>query len=217
MLLSNGMRLRGAVRVFRPQGEIAERFCARRRDLPVPRGRERDLHHQCPPPDRTGRGDPRIMSLASAEPAVDAVFTANRTGHRPAVSRDVPDGRVRPAPVRRLAGTGQKRRAYPGARSEHAGADRGLPAAAASTRSCRPTNRQEFAEKHDTDFAYEIPNLARFRANVFADRKGRGAVFRVIPSEILTAEKLGLSQHILNLCKLNKGLVLVTGPTGSGK
>ena len=79
------------------------------------------------------------------------------------------------------------------------------------------TNRQEFAERHDTDFAYEIPKLARFRANVFADRKGRGAVFRVIPSDILTAEKLGLSPHILNLCKLNKGLVLVTGPTGSGK
>ena len=80
-----------------------------------------------------------------------------------------------------------------------------------------PKNREEFAQHHDTDFAYEIPNLARFRANVFADRKGRGAVFRVIPSQILTAEKLGLSPHILNLCKLNKGLVLVTGPTGSGK
>ncbi len=80
-----------------------------------------------------------------------------------------------------------------------------------------PINRQEFAERHDTDFAYEIPKLARFRANVFADRKGRGACFRVIPSDILSAEKLGLSQHILNLCKLNKGLVLVTGPTGSGK
>ena len=79
------------------------------------------------------------------------------------------------------------------------------------------TNREEFAAQHDTDFAYEIPGLARFRANVFADRKGRGAVFRVIPTNILTAEKLGLSQHILNLCKLNKGLVLVTGPTGSGK
>jgi len=78
-------------------------------------------------------------------------------------------------------------------------------------------NRQEFAAKHDTDFAYEVQNLARFRANVFADRNGRGAVFRVIPTEILTAEKLGLSPHILNLCKLNKGLVLVTGPTGSGK
>ncbi len=78
-------------------------------------------------------------------------------------------------------------------------------------------NRQEFAERHDTDFAYEIPGLARFRANLFADRKGHGAVFRVIPSKILTAEQLGLSPAILNLCRLNKGLVLVTGPTGSGK
>src|SRR6476660_681644 len=78
-------------------------------------------------------------------------------------------------------------------------------------------NKTEFAERRDTDFAYEIPGLARFRANVFMDRKGCGAVFRVIPSSILTAEGLGLSQYILNLCKLNKGLVLVTGPTGSGK
>jgi twitching motility protein PilT len=78
-------------------------------------------------------------------------------------------------------------------------------------------NKHEFAERHDTDFAYEIPGLARFRANVFMDRKGRGAVFRVIPTKILTAEALGLSGHILQLCRLNKGLVLVTGPTGSGK
>ena len=78
-------------------------------------------------------------------------------------------------------------------------------------------NKAEFAERMDTDFAYEIPGLARFRANIFMDRKGRGAVFRVIPSKILTAEQLGLSPAILNLCKLNKGLVVVTGPTGSGK
>jgi twitching motility protein PilT len=78
-------------------------------------------------------------------------------------------------------------------------------------------NREEFAHRHDTDFAYEIEGLARFRANRFADRRGPGAVFRVIPSKILTAEQLGLSQSILNLCALNKGLVLVTGPTGSGK
>jgi twitching motility protein PilT len=78
-------------------------------------------------------------------------------------------------------------------------------------------NRAEFERRHDTDFAYEIPGLARFRANIFMDRKGRGAVFRVIPSKILTAEDLGLSSHILQLCRLNKGLVLVTGPTGSGK
>jgi twitching motility protein PilT len=78
-------------------------------------------------------------------------------------------------------------------------------------------NRAEFERRHDTDFAYEIAGLGRFRANVFMDRKGRGAVFRVIPSKILTAEDLGLSPHILQLCRLNKGLVLVTGPTGSGK
>ena len=78
-------------------------------------------------------------------------------------------------------------------------------------------NQAEFEARHDTDFAYEISGLARFRANVFRDRQGVGAVFRVIPSKILTAEQLGLSSHILDLCKLTKGLVLVTGPTGSGK
>ena len=79
------------------------------------------------------------------------------------------------------------------------------------------TNRVEYDRRHDTDFAYEIKGLARFRANMFLDRKGPGAVFRVIPAKILTAEQLGLSPHILQLCKLTKGLVLVTGPTGSGK
>jgi len=78
-------------------------------------------------------------------------------------------------------------------------------------------NRKEFAERHDTDFAYEITGLARFRANIFMDRKGPGAVFRIIPANILTAEQLGLSPAILQLCRLHKGLVLVTGPTGSGK
>jgi twitching motility protein PilT len=79
------------------------------------------------------------------------------------------------------------------------------------------SNRDEFGRRNDTDFAYEIKGLARFRANMFLDRKGRGAVFRVIPAKILSAEDLGLSPHILKLCKLSKGLVLVTGPTGSGK
>ncbi|MBY0492936.1 MAG: type IV pilus twitching motility protein PilT [Cyanobacteria bacterium] len=78
-------------------------------------------------------------------------------------------------------------------------------------------NQDEFARRNDTDFAYEIKGLGRFRANVFLDRKGRGAVFRVIPAKILSAEDLGLSPAILKLCKLNKGLILVTGPTGSGK
>jgi twitching motility protein PilT len=78
-------------------------------------------------------------------------------------------------------------------------------------------NLKEFAEVNDTDFAHEIAGLARFRANIFRDRKGWGAVFRMIPSEILTAEQLGLPKPILELCDLMKGLVLVTGPTGSGK
>ncbi len=78
-------------------------------------------------------------------------------------------------------------------------------------------NWQEFVETNDTDFAYEVPGLARFRGNLFRDRKGLGAVFRIIPSKILTAEQLGLSDKVLELCQMTKGLVLVTGPTGSGK
>ena len=78
-------------------------------------------------------------------------------------------------------------------------------------------NCEEFKRRHDTDFAYDMPGLARFRCNFFMDRKGMGGVFRVIPSRIITAEEMGLSKEILQLCKLPKGLVLVTGPTGSGK
>ncbi|HQZ95727.1 MAG TPA: PilT/PilU family type 4a pilus ATPase [Pyrinomonadaceae bacterium] len=80
-----------------------------------------------------------------------------------------------------------------------------------------PNNQEEFARRNDTDFAYEVPGLARFRCNIFMDRKGMGAVFRIIPSKILTAEQLGLSKAIMDLCNLSKGLVVVTGPTGSGK
>jgi twitching motility protein PilT len=77
-------------------------------------------------------------------------------------------------------------------------------------------NREEWHAKKDTDFAHETP-AARFRANVFADRRGIGAVFRQIPNTILPAEEMGLSKAVLDLCGLTKGLVLVTGPTGSGK
>jgi twitching motility protein PilT len=78
-------------------------------------------------------------------------------------------------------------------------------------------NRLEFAERNDTDFAYEIEGVARFRANAMKERKGPGAVFRVIPANVVTVEQLGVSQEVQNLCHLTKGLVLVTGPTGSGK
>jgi len=77
-------------------------------------------------------------------------------------------------------------------------------------------NKEQWEKKHDTDFAYELP-AARFRVNVFADRKGIGAVLRQIPNTIRSAEEMGLSKQILDLCFLSKGLVLVTGPTGSGK
>jgi twitching motility protein PilT len=78
-------------------------------------------------------------------------------------------------------------------------------------------NAAQFEDIHDTDYAHEIPGVARFRVNIFMDRFGMGSVFRQIPVEIVTAEKLGLSKEVLDLCFLSKGLVLVTGPTGSGK
>ncbi len=79
------------------------------------------------------------------------------------------------------------------------------------------TNREQFEREHDTDFAYELPGKARFRANLFMDHRGPGAVFRQIPNDILTCDQLGLPKAVRDLCFLSKGLVLVTGPTGSGK
>ncbi len=74
-----------------------------------------------------------------------------------------------------------------------------------------------FEEAGDVDFAYEIPGLARYRANFFQQNNGIGAVFREIPSTILTCDQLGLPHVIKRLATLPRGLVLVTGPTGSGK
>lgn len=76
---------------------------------------------------------------------------------------------------------------------------------------------KKFEETGDLDFAYEIPGLARYRANFFMQQRGIGAVFREIPSEVLTVEQLGLPPVIYRLALLPRGLVLVTGPTGSGK
>src|SRR6056297_605343 len=77
--------------------------------------------------------------------------------------------------------------------------------------------RMRFLDQMDYDFAYEIEGLARFRVNVFWQKKGLGAVFRTIPQDIRTADDLGLPDVVRKLCMLTKGLVLVTGPTGSGK
>jgi len=78
--------------------------------------------------------------------------------------------------------------------------------------------RATFEECSDIDFAYEVPALnARFRANIFIGRLGISAVFRLIPTKILTVKELGLPESLLRFTKFKKGLVLVTGPTGSGK
>ena len=77
--------------------------------------------------------------------------------------------------------------------------------------------RMRFLDNMDYDFAYEVPDLARFRVNVFWQRKGLAAVMPTIPSKILTFADLNLPEVVQRFCMLAKGLVLVTGPTGSGK
>ena len=78
-------------------------------------------------------------------------------------------------------------------------------------------NRGEYAELNDTDFAHELPGVARFRCNALRDRRGAAAVCRVIPATVVSVEEMGISPEVQKLCYLTKGLVLVTGPTGSGK
>jgi twitching motility protein PilT len=80
-----------------------------------------------------------------------------------------------------------------------------------------PARWQEFEATGDTDFSYEVPDLARFRVNLFRQRRGSAAVFRVIPSTTMTVDQLGLPPQIRRLADIQSGLVLITGPTGSGK
>src|SRR5579863_6415056 len=77
--------------------------------------------------------------------------------------------------------------------------------------------RKAYEEFFETDFSFEIPKLARFRVNAFNQNRGAGAVFRTIPSLILTLDDLACPKIFRDLCMLPRGLVLVTGPTGSGK
>jgi len=79
------------------------------------------------------------------------------------------------------------------------------------------SQRQTFETRSDLDFAYEIPEVGRFRVNLLRQYKGIGAVFRLLPTRIRTLEELGLPQVVYSLVRLEQGLVLVTGPTGSGK
>src|SRR6202022_3374498 len=75
----------------------------------------------------------------------------------------------------------------------------------------------EFTTTGDVDFSYEIPGLARFRVNLFRQQRGSGAVFRVIPTKIMTVAQLNLPHQGRRIAQIRSGLVLVTGPTGSGK
>ncbi|MEE8161498.1 MAG: type IV pilus twitching motility protein PilT [Acidobacteriota bacterium] len=77
--------------------------------------------------------------------------------------------------------------------------------------------RKNFEELHELDFSFELGDIGRFRVNAFLQRRGKAAVFRTIPTQILSFEELGLPVKLRQLTEEEKGLVLVTGPTGSGK
>ena len=77
--------------------------------------------------------------------------------------------------------------------------------------------RKEYDEFMECDFSFEIPRLARFRVNAFNQSRGAGAVFRTIPNKVLTLEDLGCPNVFTDMISVPRGLVLVTGPTGSGK
>jgi len=76
---------------------------------------------------------------------------------------------------------------------------------------------EEWQRGGDGDFSYEIPGVARYRVNIFRQQRGAGAVFRVIPTKIMTIDQLGLPDQVRRVAQMKSGLVLVTGPTGSGK
>ena len=77
--------------------------------------------------------------------------------------------------------------------------------------------KQQYEEEFEVDFSYEIPDLARFRVNVFNQNRGAAAVFRTIPSSVLSMDSLGMGKVFRDICETPRGLILVTGPTGSGK
>ncbi len=77
--------------------------------------------------------------------------------------------------------------------------------------------RKDYEEFLETDFSFEVPGVARFRVNAFNHNRGAGAVFRTIPSKVLSMEDLGMGQVFREISACPRGLVLVTGPTGSGK
>jgi len=79
------------------------------------------------------------------------------------------------------------------------------------------SQRKTYEETLEVDFSFAIPNLARFRVNGFVQDRGAGVVFRTIPNKVLSLEELGFPRHFQDICNTPRGIVLVTGPTGSGK
>jgi twitching motility protein PilT len=77
--------------------------------------------------------------------------------------------------------------------------------------------RRDYEEFMETDFSFEVPNLARFRVNAFMQNRGPAAVLRTIPSKVLTMEELGMGDVFRKISSVPRGLAVVTGPTGSGK
>ncbi|MFI5335899.1 MAG: type IV pili twitching motility protein PilT, partial [Opitutales bacterium] len=82
---------------------------------------------------------------------------------------------------------------------------------------CSEKRWAEFLQRKDLDLAYEVPGLARFRGNYLYNHSGQAAVFRQIPAKILSFDELRLPESLKKFCHLEQGLVIVTGPTGSGK
>ena len=80
-----------------------------------------------------------------------------------------------------------------------------------------PEQRERFEREQEIDFIYELPDIGRFRANMFRQARGIGSVFRIVPNRLPTIEELYLPRVVKKLTELQNGLVLVTGPTGSGK
>lgn len=175
-----------------PEGATAEAIAARASNPPGARGNRPSSVH--PPPIRLDEGEPRIHQYLRAMAKLGASDLHLSSGVPPMVRHDgemcvLGDGKpMTDTGLRKMIG-------------EIAG----------------PPYDEEFAKLNDTDFAHAIDGVARFRVNAFVDRHGAGVVCRRIPFEILTLEQLGLPKAVKDLCWLSKGLVVVTGPTGSGK
>jgi twitching motility protein PilT len=172
---------------------------------PVPQGAARAQRVEVARPGTTTMQAPKVTAIGS--PALDRIETLLRT----VVSNGASDLHLRAGspPMFRANGEIALMPNEPVLSSEEI--DAMLSAVMLEQ------NRTEFEALNDTDFAHEIEGIARFRGNALRERKGTGAVFRAIPAAVVTVEQMGLSQEVQRLCHLTKGLVLVTGPTGSGK